>query len=128
MRRVIFFSVVLIVIFAVLPLSSFAHSGNTDSRGGHYNRSTGEYHYHHGHSAHSHNDSDGDGDLDCPYTFSDQFTSFIDDHPVLYIIVELVISWAAFFAFVSGLTDNNNRHILLGVVLGVVAFLLMLLR
>lgn len=24
----------------------FAHSGNTDSKGGHYNHETGEYHYH----------------------------------------------------------------------------------
>lgn len=24
----------------------FSHSGRTDSSGGHYNRSTGEYHYH----------------------------------------------------------------------------------
>jgi hypothetical protein len=26
----------------------FAHSGRTDSNGGHYNRSTGQYHYHGG--------------------------------------------------------------------------------
>ncbi len=26
----------------------FAHSGRTDSNGGHYNKSTGEYHYHNG--------------------------------------------------------------------------------
>ena len=31
-----------------------AHPGGTDSKGGHYNRSTGEYHYHHGESAHQH--------------------------------------------------------------------------
>ena len=31
-----------------------AHSGRTDSAGGHWNRSTGEYHYHHGYSAHQH--------------------------------------------------------------------------
>lgn len=29
----------------------FAHPGRTDSNGGHYNRSTGEYHYHDGSSA-----------------------------------------------------------------------------
>lgn len=32
----------------------YAHSGGTDSSGGHYDRSTGEYHYHHGHPAHQH--------------------------------------------------------------------------
>lgn len=31
-----------------------AHSGRTDSSGGHNNRKTGGYHYHHGCSAHSH--------------------------------------------------------------------------
>ena len=49
-----------------------AHSGSTDSNGGHTNNSTGEYHYHHGYSAHDHYDMDGDGDLDCPYEFDDK--------------------------------------------------------
>ena len=55
-----------------LPVVAFAHSGKTDSDGGHYDRSTGEYHYHHGYSAHQHHDMDGDGDLDCPYEFEDK--------------------------------------------------------
>ena len=46
------------VVFAVVAVLMFgiasAHSGGTDSKGGHYNRSTGEYHYHHGYSAHQH--------------------------------------------------------------------------
>lgn len=33
---------------------AFAHSGDTDARGGHFNRKTGEYHFHHGMSAHQH--------------------------------------------------------------------------
>ena len=37
-----------------LPIISLAHSGRTDSYGGHYDYSTGEYHYHHGYSAHQH--------------------------------------------------------------------------
>ena len=37
----------------LLTTFSFAHSGRTDGKGGHYNRSTGEYHYHHGYPAHS---------------------------------------------------------------------------
>ena len=44
----------LLIIFISLFTISFAHSGRTDSSGGHYNRSTGEYHYHHGYSAHQH--------------------------------------------------------------------------
>lgn len=38
--------VLLILVFCVVRLD--AHSGRTDSRGGHYNRSTGEYHFHSG--------------------------------------------------------------------------------
>ena len=55
-----------------MPLSANAHSGKTDSSGGHTNHSTGEYHYHHGYSAHDHYDMDGDGDRDCPYDFDDK--------------------------------------------------------
>lgn len=32
----------------------YSHGGRTDSNGGHYNRSTGEYHYHHGYGPHQH--------------------------------------------------------------------------
>lgn len=38
--------VLLFILFITFVSSSFAHSGRTDSNGGHYNRSTGEYHYH----------------------------------------------------------------------------------
>ena len=61
-----------IILLASLALVVKAHSGKTDSNGGHYDSSTGEYHYHHGYSAHSHYDMDGDGDLDCPYDFDDK--------------------------------------------------------
>lgn len=51
---------------AILLPNAFAHSGKTDSNGGHYDRSTGEYHYHHGYSAHQHYDGE------CPYDFDDK--------------------------------------------------------
>lgn len=60
--------------FLLLPifvLTASAHAGRTDSNGGHYDRSTGEYHYHHGYPAHDHYDMDGDGSVDCPYGFQD---------------------------------------------------------
>jgi hypothetical protein len=56
-----------------------AHPGSTHSDGGHFNRSTGEYHYHHGYPAHEHSDMDGDGNLDCPYLFDDKTESSKDD-------------------------------------------------
>lgn len=69
MKKKFVFSVIAVVFVLVLAVVAFAHSGRTDSNGGHYNRSTGEYHYHHGYSAHNHYDMDGDGIDDCPYTF-----------------------------------------------------------
>ena len=61
-----------IIFVCVLVLPASAHPGRTDSNGGHYDRSTGEYHYHHGYSAHDHYDMDGDGDIDCPHNFKDK--------------------------------------------------------
>lgn len=51
--------------FMVLACPAFAHSGRTDSKGGHYDRSTGEYHYHHGYKAHQHDNGV------CPYDYKD---------------------------------------------------------
>ncbi len=64
-------SLVLCLCF-VCAVTAIAHSGKTDGDGGHYNRSTGEYHWHHGYGEHQHEDMDGDVDLDCPYNFDDQ--------------------------------------------------------
>ena len=36
----------LFVTILILSCEVFAHSGRTDSRGGHWNRTTGTYHYH----------------------------------------------------------------------------------
>lgn len=52
-----------------LSLPASAHSGRTDSNGGHYDHSTGEYHYHHGYPEHQHYDINGDGVKDCPYLY-----------------------------------------------------------
>jgi len=45
-----------ILIALLFPYFSYCHSGGTDSKGGHYNRSTGSYHYHHGNGPHKHVD------------------------------------------------------------------------
>ena len=42
------------ILVLMIPLVSLAHSGRTDSDGGHYDRTTGEYHYHHGFGEHQH--------------------------------------------------------------------------
>lgn len=61
-----------LIIMLMIPVTVFAHSGGTDSNGGHYDHSTGKYHYHHGYPAHDHYDMDGDGTVDCPYDFDDR--------------------------------------------------------
>ena len=58
------YSIILLSCVA-LCLSVSAHSGGTDSKGGHHSGSS--YHYHHGHPAHQHEDIDGDGDEECLY-------------------------------------------------------------
>lgn len=60
----------MLLIFAILVLtfcltvSSFAHPGRTDSRGGH--NSPSGYHYHHGYPAHHHTNGV------CPYNYDDK--------------------------------------------------------
>jgi hypothetical protein len=58
------FIALLILTSAVTP--ALAHSGRTDSNGGHWDHSTGEYHYHHGYSAHQHNNGV------CPYDYDNK--------------------------------------------------------
>lgn len=60
-----FVCVLLICSFLLLP-SAFAHPGNTDENGGHFDYSEGTYHYHHGYPAHYH------GHNTCPYDFDDR--------------------------------------------------------
>lgn len=61
--------ITILSIFAFLLISLivpvFAHPGSLDENGGHYNRSTGEYHYHHGYPEHQHENGE------CPYDFHD---------------------------------------------------------
>lgn len=62
------FKIFLIVLSTIIIISGscvvvFAHPGKTDSDGGHFDRSTGEYHYHHGYPAHQHENGS------CPYDF-----------------------------------------------------------
>lgn len=73
-KTIVTLSVIALIILVITSMSLIvkAHSGRTDSKGGHTNHSTGEYHYHHGYSAHDHYDMDGDGDIDCPYDFKDK--------------------------------------------------------
>lgn len=53
-----------LVLALLLSLPVFAHSGGTDSNGGH--NGPGGYHYHHGYPAHQHEGGE------CPYDFDDR--------------------------------------------------------
>lgn len=55
-----------LVTLLCIPIIVSAHAGRTDSAGGHYDTSTGEYHYHHGYPAHQHIDGV------CPYNFDEK--------------------------------------------------------
>ena len=101
-----------IVLFIFSVVSSFAHSGRTDSKGGHYDRSAGEYHYHHGMSAHQHPNGV------CPYavdetttkqkyTFSDSenFTEESDDAKSKFEYVKTN------YEFLGKLSDTHEWHI-----------------
>ena len=48
MNKIIKFTLVLFILYLFLSCIVFSHPGRTDSNGGHYNRTTGEYHYHDG--------------------------------------------------------------------------------
>lgn len=66
MKKVFKISLILMSIVIIISgscVAVFAHPGKTDSDGGHFDRSTGEYHYHHGYPAHQHENGT------CPYDF-----------------------------------------------------------
>ena len=91
MKKVITFLLIIIcLLIFVLPIS--AHSGRTDSNGGHYNHSTGEYHYHcGGHPAHQHKNGV------CPYNNRPQTQSNNDTNYTLWIIGGAVVIGSLYF-------------------------------
>lgn len=111
MSRRNFLSVILVwLILPLLAIYVFAHSGGTDSKGGHTDRSTGEYHYHHGYPAHEHYDIDGDGTIDCPYNFQDESgsnqSSNSEQFPFWGIVAICYTSAAVLFVPFALLTDH----------------------
>ncbi len=92
MKRRIFLVFIVALLF-LLTVTVLAHSGRTDSNGGHWNRSTGEYHYHHGEPPHDHYDIDGDGDADCPirYERANEQASEDEEYNWIWIIIFLII-------------------------------------
>lgn len=94
-------SIILLIIFLIfnLTITAFAHSGRTDSSGGHYDSSTGSYHYHHGYPAHQHTNGE------CPYDFDDKTSSATDlnnekvKKPKIFLIITIVVIIIELFVF-----------------------------
>lgn len=83
-KKSLIFCLAFICLFMFFSIVVEAHSGKTDSNGGHYDSSTGKYHYHHGYSAHQHKNGV------CPYdndnkSESDNTPSSDKDTTVEYI-------------------------------------------
>ena len=64
MKRIFCIALSVLILLLVFAIPITAHSGRTDSSGGHYDHSSGEYHYHHGEPAHQHPNGK------CPYDSS----------------------------------------------------------
>ena len=95
MKRLLIASLCLLMLLALVP-PAFAHPGDTDENGGHYDRSTGKYHFHHGYHAHQHYDIDGDGIDECPITGKDYPTNFV---PKSHLVFGFLIV-AAVYVFI----------------------------
>ncbi len=63
------FIILLFILLAFNSVSLYAHSGGTDSKGGHHDRRRGGYHYHHGMGPHQHTNGE------CPYSNSSTMES-----------------------------------------------------
>lgn len=100
-----------LLILCACSLSVFAHSGGTDSKGGHYDHSTGEYHYHHGYSAHQHPNGI------CPYTSQTSKNKKNNSKENNFVVDIIGIGFAGLFISVitissirSYLTSKNNSR------------------
>lgn len=119
-KNILICSVSLILIFLVFNSLIFAHSGNTDSNGGHFDNSTGKYHYHHGYPAHQHIDGE------CPYDFEDKnnvnstelkSNDYYNDPNTVFYIVTVVIVFFDLIIFTiffkKELLDSNKLLVII---------------
>lgn len=98
-------------ILVAVSIKTSAHSGGTDSSGGHMDHSNGTYHYHHGYPAHHHYDMDDDGFIDCPYLFD--YSSDLDTETGAVTesstepTEEISIDWSALESAIESLEEYN---------------------
>lgn len=112
-KKITFITIIIIImILIVFPLTTFAHSGRTDSKGGHRDNKNksglGSYHYHcGGHPAHLHENGI------CPYAPKDKITinkydsvMYIGDHQEFEYSIESVNSYSR-----ATITSSDNNII-----------------
>lgn len=93
MKKVILICCSFLICF--FQVTVYAHSGRTDSNGGHYNRTTGEYHYHNdGNKGYSNNSSNISNSNSTSYDNYDEDES--DVKKILGIIVAAICIYAVF--------------------------------
>ena len=97
------FIIGIVAVFLILcNISCSAHSGRTDAYGGHYNRSTGEYHFHHGKPEHSHPDGV------CPYKAKNEKSEF--NHDIyLYVAIGIIAVPFGVIFICSIITEIRTR-------------------
>lgn len=116
------FSILIIIMITFSTVISLAHGGKTDDNGGHYDRSTGEYHYHHGYSEHQHINGV------CPYDYvdkTDHSTSFENStqntyerkSPIKNTVDSLFQNKIEYNTIKNDKTisSNNNKRFILGI-------------
>ena len=119
MCRFVLFGFILFSFLLAVCIPVLAHSGNTDSNGGHYDADAGEYHYHHGYPAHNHKNGT------CPYdnrngnnggsygaigSDNDDDTDDADNDYTALRIVTLIVS--IIVLFVSSACKSNGGDVI----------------
>lgn len=127
MKKTLIFILCLLALIS-LPLSVIAHSGRTDSNGGHTNHSTGEYHYHHGHPAHQHEDGycpyDEDIQPGCEDTFNIVLVFILVWFVVTIGIAKLDIGYAIISKFNPDVHRNATGPFIIDAIISFIATLL----
>ncbi len=106
MKKALKFSLILISIIVIILGSCavvFAHPGKTDSAGGHYDRSSGEYHYHHGYPAHQHDNGT------CPYDFKNNEKSTVNYYNYEETTTNEINSNAETETFATIIVEENTK-------------------
>lgn len=94
----LFYTALLIFLMSLFSFSTFAHSGGTDSFGGHYNHATGSYHYHHGYPAHLHPNGE------CSYELKEKINNTVVNAVIIIGVIAL-----AFFSIRFAINNHKDK-------------------